>query len=82
MTNQIASHWTREGSFVIRFKHVGGSEWCNLVFEKEGLTTDLGLYAYVITASESISGGEHDKILGFSASSLGVPADFKEWNGR
>jgi hypothetical protein len=79
----IACHRTGKGTFIIRRQWVLGSGCYKLLFETSGRKVELeGTYFYPQTAAESISSGEHDGELGFSASSLGVPPKVSEWNGR
>ena len=70
-------HWTNRGTFKIEPKVLGGSWHVELWFGDQRLAT----YSYIQSAAESISRGDHDEALGFPASMLGVPSDFKKWNG-
>lgn len=80
------SHWTREGTFKIAPKMLGGS-WHFELWFKEKVANDrvakdifLATYSFPSTAAQSISEGEHDQALGFLASALFVPKDHGEWN--
>jgi hypothetical protein len=44
-------------------------------------TTELGTYSFAPMAAASISAGEHDGLLGFQASKLGVSSNLQDWVG-
>jgi hypothetical protein len=71
------THWTREGTFAIVPTILAASRFYELRFGEKL----LGTYAYITTAAESISAGDHDQALGISGASLRVPSNVADWNG-
>jgi len=80
------SHWTREGTFKIIPKMLGGSWHYELLFKTTAINDivakeiRLATYSFPSTAATRISEGKHDHELGFPASELGVPTDPDKWN--
>src|ERR1700731_782616 len=69
------SYRTTKGTFRIERVFLGGSPHAVLWLDD----TYLGPYSYAPTAAESIARGDHDRVLGFAASKLNVPAQLHDW---
>jgi hypothetical protein len=69
-------HWTKRGTFFLRFDFVLGiAGWKLFVGDRY-----LGFFTYPGIATRDLASGELDKDLGFSARDLAIPADVKRWN--